>query len=205
MPSFPELVGPLRSDRVTLRLASERDIPEILIAHQDDPELHARLGLERAPSGAELGRRFEEEPGERAAGRGVWFTILEPGSDTCQGQLDVHRVDWDHLRAEAGIWVAPGYRRRGLAAGALRLAGRWLLGACGLARLELLTEPGNEGMIAAAKAAGLVPEGVLRGYVRERDRRLDLAVFSLLPADLEAPLIAADLQASLIAADLEKP
>ncbi len=187
MPSFPELVEPLRSDRVALRFSSERDIPEILIAHQDDPELYARLGLERAPSGAELGRRSEEEPGERAAGVGVRLTILELGSDTCRGQLDVHRVDWDHLRAEAGIWVAPRFRRRGLASAALRLAGHWLLGACGLARLELLTEPGNEGMIAAARAAGLVQEGVLRAYVRERDRRLDLTVFSLLPADLKTP------------------
>jgi len=185
MPSFPDLVTPLRSERVTLRFASERDIPEILIAHQDDPELHARLGLERAPSGAELGRRTDGEADERAAGAGVRFTILEPDSETCRGQLDVHRVDWDHLRAEAGIWVAPGFRRRGFGAGALRLAGQWLLGVCGLARLELLTEPDNKAMIAAAAAAGLVQEGILRAYVHERERRLDLVVLSLLPADLE--------------------
>jgi RimJ/RimL family protein N-acetyltransferase len=184
MPSFPDLVAPLRSEQVTLRFESERDIPEILIAHQDDPELHVRLGLVRAPSGAELGRRTEGEPRERASGSGVRFTILEPGSDTCRGQLDVHRVDWDHLRAEAGIWIAPGFRRRGLASAALRLGGRWLFEACGLARLELLTEPANLAMIAAARAAGLAEEGVLRAYVRERDHRLDLAVLSLLPADL---------------------
>ncbi len=187
MPSFPDLVTPLRSERVTLRFASERDIPEILIAHQDDPKLSARLGLERAPSGAELGRRNEGEADERAAGAAVRFTILEPDSGTCRGQLDVHRVDWDHLRAEAGIWVAPGFRRRGLAAGALRLAAPWLFGVCGLARLELLTEPENAEMIATAQAAGLVQEGVLRAYVHERGRRLDLSVFSLLPADLQTP------------------
>jgi RimJ/RimL family protein N-acetyltransferase len=185
MPSFPDLAQPLRSERVTLRFESERDIPEILIAHQDDPTLYLRLGLERPPSGAELGRRTEREPAQRAAGAGVRFTIVESGSDVCRGQVDVHRVDWDHLRAEAGIWVAPAFRRRGLAADTLRLAGRWLFGVCGLARLELLTEPDNEAMIAAALSAGLEHEGVLRAYVRERGRRLDLAVLSLLPADLE--------------------
>ncbi|MGH2867220.1 MAG: GNAT family N-acetyltransferase [Solirubrobacteraceae bacterium] len=185
MPSFPDLVSPLRSPDVELRFAAERDIPEILIAHQDDPLLYVRLGLERPPSGAELGRRSEYEADERAAGHAVRFTILELGSDVCRGQLDVHRVDWDHLRAEAGIWVAPEHRGRGLASAALRLAGGWLFAACGLARLELLTEPDNEPMIAAAHRAGLTNEGVLRAYVRERGRRVDLSVLSLLPADLE--------------------
>lgn len=184
MPSFPNLVGPLRSAAVTLRLASERDIPEILIAHQDDFELHLRLGYERPPSGAELGRRTELEPAERQAGIGVRLTILQPGLDTCRGQLDVHRVDWDHLRAELGIWVAPGWRGRGLGAGALALAGRWLLRDVDLARVELLTGPDNQPMITAATTAGFQPEGILRAYVRERDRRLDLAVMSLVTSDL---------------------
>ncbi len=172
MHSFPDLVRPLRSERVTLRFESERDIPEVLIAHQDDPTLHARLGLHRPPSGAELGRRVERAAAERAAGNIVRFTILEPGSDVCRGQLDVHRVDWHDLRAEAGIWVAPGFRGRGLGSAALRLGAAWLFDVCGLERLELLTEPDNAAMIAAAKAAGLVEEGVLRAYVNERDRRV---------------------------------
>jgi RimJ/RimL family protein N-acetyltransferase len=184
MHSFPELEQPLRSEQVELRFEAERDIPEILIAHQDDPTLYVRLGLQRPPSAAELGRRNEREPAERADGTGVRFTILEPGSDTCRGQLDVHRVDWDDLRAEAGIWVAPAFRGRGLAPAALRLAGSWLFETCGLARLELLTEPDNVAMIAAARTAGFVHEGVLRAYVNERDRRLDLAILSMLPTDL---------------------
>ena len=115
------------------------------------------------------------------------FTILETGSDICQGQLDVHRIDWDHGRAEAGVWVAPGRRGRGLASTAIQLAGGWLFGACGLARLELITEPDNMAMIAAARRAGLTEEGVLRAYVKERGRRLDVTMLSLLPADLQTP------------------
>ncbi|MGB9182520.1 MAG: GNAT family protein [Solirubrobacteraceae bacterium] len=185
MTSFPDLVSPLRSPHVELRFAAERDIPETLIAHQNDPLLYVRLGLERPPSGAELGRRSEREPDERASGSAVRFTILDPGSDECRGQLDVHRVDWDHLRAEAGIWVAPEHRGRGLATATLPLAGRWLFEACGLSRLELLTEPDNQAMLSAALRAGLTNEGVLRAYVRERGRRLDVTVLSLLPADLD--------------------
>jgi RimJ/RimL family protein N-acetyltransferase len=116
----------------------------------------------------------------------VRFTILEPDENVCRGQLDVHHVEWEDLRAEAGIWVAPGFRGRGLAPAALRLAGDWLFGVCGLARLELLTEPDNAAMLAAARSAGLLEEGVLRAYVSERGRRLDLTILSLLPADLAA-------------------
>ncbi len=184
MHAFPHLVTPLRSAGAELRFSAERDIPEILIAHEDDPQLHLRLGLQRPPSGAELGRHSETEEASRLAGDAVRFTILEPGSDVCRGQLDVHRVDWGDRRAEAGIWVAPQVRGRGLAPAALRLAGAWLFDQCGLARLELLTQPDNRAMIAAAHRAGLTEEGVLHAYLRERSRRLDVAVLSLLPADL---------------------
>lgn len=186
MPAFSDLCAPLRSAGVELRYCAERDIPEVLIAHQDDPELYLRLGLQRPPSAAELGRRSEIEAALRHAGEAVRFTILTAGSDVCRGQLDVHRVDWEERRAEAGIWVAPQARGRGLAAAALRLAGAWLFDQCGLARLELLTEPDNQAMIAAARRAGLTEEGILHAYLRERGRRLDVAVLSLLPTDLDS-------------------
>src|SRR5438105_9654710 len=126
MPSIPELDPPLEDGRVALRLAAERDIPEILIAHQDDPELHARLGLQRPPSGAELGRQVELADRERATGARVRLTILEPGSDTCRGRISIHNIDWNRGRAELGIWLAPQSRGKGLARAGLRLAVSWL-------------------------------------------------------------------------------
>ena len=185
MPAFPELTEPLASERVVLRDAAERDIPEALIAYQDDPELSARLGRERPPSAAELGQAAEREAAERAAGTSAEFTILVPGSEVCRGQLNVHHVDWQNARGELGIWLSPQWRGMGLASDALRLAGAWFLRECGLERLELLTEPDNEAMLRAARAAGFVHEGVLRAYLLERGQRIDTAILSLLPEDLE--------------------
>jgi RimJ/RimL family protein N-acetyltransferase len=187
MPSFPDLGPPLANPAARLRLAAERDIPEILIAHQDDPQLYESLGSERPPSGAELGRRVEREAGERAAGAGAWLTIIDGGSasDICRGQVEVSDVDWDHLRAALNIWVAPADRGRGLGAGALSLAGRWLLELCGMMRIELHASPDNHALARAAANAGFVAEGVLRGYLRARGRRVDAAVMSLIRADLE--------------------
>ena len=184
MPGIPALAQPLHDGRVSLRFAVERDIPEILIAYQDDPQMHLRLGEDRPPSGAELGRRTERSEDDLASGRLVRFTIVLDGTDDCRGQITVHTIDWEHRRAELGIWVAPRLRRRGIATAALRLVAGWLFGVCGLQRLTVLTEPDNQGMLGAAQAAGYVHEGVLRAYALERRARVDCAILSLLPSDL---------------------
>jgi RimJ/RimL family protein N-acetyltransferase len=185
MAAIPDLTEPLRQGRIALRFGSERDIPEILIAHQDDPQLHRHLGEPRPPSGAELGHRAEQGAAERAAGTRATLTILEGESDDCRGQIDVHDIDWDHERAELLIWVVPQLRRTGLGGGALALAGRWLLRDCGLQRVQIVTRSDNEGVIRAARSGGFLYEGVLRAYLRDRGGRVDVAVLSLLPGDLE--------------------
>lgn len=195
MPSLPDLQAPLSDGMIQLRRTAERDIPETLIAYQDDPELHLRMGVPRPPSGAELGRLSERAEADRLAGRGISLTIVETGEDTWAGQVDVHRVDWDHLRAELAVWVAPARRGRGLARRALALAGRWLLLEAGLERVELITQPDNEPLQRAAQAAGFRLEAVLRGYyqpfpglprhrIRPSDGRVDMTMLSLVRRDL---------------------
>jgi RimJ/RimL family protein N-acetyltransferase len=185
MPSFPRFPAPLSGDGVQLRLAAERDIPEILIAHQDDPQLFAQLRMQRPPSGAELGRRTELADTERSLGARLWLTILASGSDVCRGQIDVHDGELHYGRADLALWVAPGHRGHGLGSAALALAGRWLIEEAGLARVQLFIEPGNGPMLATAATAGFVREGVLRGYWRERGGRRDAEAWSLITPDLE--------------------
>jgi RimJ/RimL family protein N-acetyltransferase len=185
MPPLPPLDEPLDDDYVVVRDAAERDIPEVLIAHDDDPQLHLKRGLAKPPTGAELGRQAETAESERAAGTIATLTILEPGSDVCRGQIIVHTVEWDHLRAELEIWLAPRSRGRGLGRHALRLAGEWLLTTCGLDRVQVLTDPANAAMLRAARAAGFQFEAILRRYQRGREKsRVDCAVLSLVRADV---------------------
>jgi RimJ/RimL family protein N-acetyltransferase len=186
MPSFPDLPDPLCDRAVCVRLAAERDIPEVLIAYQDDRELDRRMGEERPPSGAELGRRAEQAEADRLAGRRLTMTIVEGEEDTCRGQLEIDRVDWDNPGAELAIWVAPERRGRGLGSGALRLVGRWLLEDCGFHRVAVMTEPDNARMIRAAQRAGFTSEGVLRAYRRRQGRRIDVVPLSLVRRDLRS-------------------
>jgi RimJ/RimL family protein N-acetyltransferase len=186
MPRLPQLSPPLTEGRVCVRDAAQRDIPEVLIAYEDDPQMHLRLFEERPPSGAALGRRAESEYADRAAGSRATLTVCVEGSDVCVGQLCVGPIDWEHGRGELTLWIAPGSRRRGVGSTALRLACVWLLADCGLARLQLLVEPDNVAMLHAAARAGFRQEGVLRGHLRRRGERVDVVVLSLLPSDLEA-------------------
>jgi RimJ/RimL family protein N-acetyltransferase len=188
MLAFPDPPTTLADGTIALRLAAERDIPETLIAHQDDPDLARALGLTRPPSGAELGRRAEGSPTARAAGRELWLTVLAAGgSDECIGQIEVLDVEPDDCRASLTIWIAPCSRRRGLASAALVLAGRWLIADVGLQRLQILADPSDPGIHGAALKAGFKAEGVLRGYrpgAGKTGYRADAEVLALVAADL---------------------
>ncbi len=155
MPAIPELPERLSDGQVELRTSTEWDIPDILIAHQDDRDLYRRLGLPRPPSGAELGSAAEREPAQRAAGTAVKLTIVQPDSDDCRGRVEVREINWEQGSAALSVWVAPGLRGRGLARRALALAARWLfLEVSAFGCLTLVVEPDDDAMAEAAEAAG---------------------------------------------------
>jgi RimJ/RimL family protein N-acetyltransferase len=132
MPSFPGLEQPLTDGVVSVRLSAERDIPEVLIAYQDDRGLHLALGEDRPPSGAALGRRAELAELDLLEGRAVTFTVLRADSDTCRGEVRVSGVDWERRRADLTVWVAPALRRQGVGGAAHNLVRDWLRQECGL-------------------------------------------------------------------------
>ena len=184
MPSIQPPREPLGDDRVALRLAAERDIPEILIAYQDDPDLHVRLGEERPPSGAQLGRLMEQTETDLGDGTAVRLTILQAGSDDCRGQVIAH--------ASIGRTPVPtsgsGWRLRSVARGWRAAPCCWRRGGfstrVGSSGSRCLPQPDNEPVLRSARAAGFVDEGVLRQYAREQGKRVDIAVLSVIPGDM---------------------
>jgi RimJ/RimL family protein N-acetyltransferase len=137
MPSIPEPPDRIVDALVELRPIAEWDIPEVLIAHQDDPELHRRLELARPPSGAQLGSEVDDEPARRAAGEGVKLTIVEPGGNDCRGRVEVAGIDWERDSANVRVWVAPQLRDRGYEQRAAELASQWLRSSVGLSELTV--------------------------------------------------------------------
>jgi RimJ/RimL family protein N-acetyltransferase len=136
MPAIPAPEAALSDGAITLRPTAERDIPEILIAHEDDRHLHERLGERRPPSGAELGRAAERAPEEWAQGTRAALSVTAAGDDTCLGQALLDEIDWAGGRARLRVWLAPGARGRGNGERALALAREWARSELGLAQLD---------------------------------------------------------------------
>ncbi len=137
MPAIPEPPERVVGALVELRAISEWDIPEVLIAHQDDPELHRRLGMDRPPTGAQLGREVEQAQARRLSGERLSFSIVEPEGRDCRGRVDVDRIDWENAGARVWAWVDPRLRGRGCEREAADLACEWLRAGCGLRELEV--------------------------------------------------------------------
>lgn len=155
MSPFPAPPAPLTDGTIRLRPSAERDIPEILIAYEDDRHLHERLGERRPPSGADLGRASEQAQDDWAAGRRAAFSVTPEGSDTCVGQVILAGLGDERRRAQAIVWLAPGARGRGWGMAALRLATAWALGDGGVDRVEAEVPVEATGLLRLAQAAGL--------------------------------------------------
>jgi RimJ/RimL family protein N-acetyltransferase len=137
MPSIPEPPDRILDTLVELRPIEEWDIPEVLIAHQDDPGLHRRLGLSRPPTGAQLGSEVDDAQSLRQSGAGVKLTIVEPDSNDCRGRVEVDDIDWARGSANLRVWVAPQCRGRGYEQRAAELAAEWLRSSAGLGELTV--------------------------------------------------------------------
>jgi RimJ/RimL family protein N-acetyltransferase len=137
MPAIPEPPERIVGVLVELRAILEWDIPEVLIAHQDDPDLHRRLGMDRPPTGAELGREVERAQARRLGGERLSLSIVEPDGRDCRGRVDVERIDWESASARVVAWVDPRLRGRGCEREAAELACEWLRAACGLRELQV--------------------------------------------------------------------
>jgi RimJ/RimL family protein N-acetyltransferase len=93
------------------------------------------------------------------------------------------RIDWDALEAEIGYFVAPAARGRGVAGRAIELISRWALDELDLLRLEAWIDVENETSQRVAERAGYTREGVRRSTHFKEGRRVDMAVYSLLPGE----------------------
>ena len=137
MPTIPQPPDRFGDELVELREIAAWDIPEVLIAHQDDPDLHRRLGRTGAPTGAELGREVERAGAERLSGNSVKLAILEPGNSDCRGRVEIDDIDWERSGARVRVWAAPQVRGRGYEQRAADITCEWLRGAVGLEHLNV--------------------------------------------------------------------
>ncbi|GAB2606970.1 putative acetyltransferase [Paractinoplanes abujensis] len=177
---FPDVV--LRTARLTLRPPREDDADAIAAAVAD-PETQRWLPLP-SPYGREQAVTYVtgHVPAVRANGSGLIRAIESDG--TLAGLIDLKKTDWRHRATEIGYWAAPAARARGLITEAVVALSRWALTEAALERVVLRIAPGNRASTRVAEKAGFTYEGVARNAGIVHAGRVDLAIYSLIPADL---------------------
>ncbi|MFG1994530.1 GNAT family N-acetyltransferase [Actinoplanes sp. NPDC048988] len=177
---FPDVV--LRTARLTLRAPGEGDV-DAIVAAVADSGTRRWLPLPQ-PYGREQAVAFvvEKAPEVRASGRGL-IRAIECDS-VLAGMIDLKKTDWRHRTAEVGYWAAPAARGRGVMTEATAALSRWVLTEAAFERVVLRIAPGNEASIRVAEKAGFTYEGLARNAGIVPAGRVDLAIYSLIPADL---------------------
>jgi RimJ/RimL family protein N-acetyltransferase len=177
----------LTTGRLVLTAPAPADIDAIYEFCQDE-QIQAWT-IVPSPYGREDARRFVQEivPSGLAAGSDAVFGFYSAVGGRLLGLVSLHDItppDAKHgAQAEVGYWAAPGERRRGYTAEAVRAVCRWGLAELGLQRIEWLAFDGNEPSLALARKVGFTIEGRLRSRDVQRGRRTDVWIGSLIPGD----------------------
>jgi RimJ/RimL family protein N-acetyltransferase len=118
-------------------------------------------------------------------GSGAFFAVVDEASGEPVGSIGMHVLDAQFGNVEVGYWAAAPARGRGLTTRALRLISRWAIDDVGAERVQLRADVLNDASLRVAEKAGFTREGVHRSaaFNQRQNRRIDYAVYSLLPGE----------------------
>ena len=112
------------------------------------------------------------------------FAITDRATGGLRGAMGIHPVP-QHKRAEVGYWIGKPYWGRGIATAALKLLIQFGFETLELNRIEAGHFDHNQASGAVMQKAGMLPEGIRRGFVLHRDGFKDLHWFAILRADYD--------------------
>jgi RimJ/RimL family protein N-acetyltransferase len=122
----------------------------------------------------------------RESGEMLNFAIEDRRDRAFCGMASLLRPDWPNRTVEVGYWVAPRARGRGAAARAARLLAVHALRDLGFARVRCDIDVENTASMRTAERAGFVREGTARSAIEVKGRRWTLALYAMVPEDLQA-------------------
>jgi RimJ/RimL family protein N-acetyltransferase len=175
-----DLPTEIAGDGVRLRPLREADAAAYARAFVDDPDLGRLLGIERDPDEATARGRPARAVQWAAEGNAVELAVADPATDAFVGVVLLHSLSEQHQRCEAGFWLVPASRGRGLGTAAVAAVCDWAFGTLDLLRIELTTTPDNRSVPGVARRLGFKHEGVQRKRNVERGERVDVVLYALL-------------------------
>lgn len=172
----------LNNGFVTLRPWRENDLDEI-VAMCQDAEI-VRWTRVPSPYGEAEARKALADQGRGAREETSYgFAIADAHDEAVLGSIDVRIVATGV--GDIGYFVRATARRRGVGKASLRLISQWALDSLGLARLQITSRPENVLSRRLAESCGYRYEGLLRSWLELKGARVDVAMYSLLPGEIE--------------------
>ena len=164
---------------LTLRPWTEADAEAIVECIDGDEEMARWLDQVPQPYGLDDALAYIRGVGESS------FAVVDP-TGRVLGSIGVRWNESGDV-GEVGYWLRADARGKGITSRALLLISRWTLSRDGVGRLQLRAAVENVASRRVAEKAGFRLEGVLRSaHLNPRlGRRVDWAMYSLLPGELE--------------------
>ena len=146
---------------------------------------HDAIRWTRAPSPYREGDAFQwlaSLPTQMRRGDALPLAVTDAADGSLLASIDLRMRG--EGRGELGYVVGAWSRGRGIGTRALRLLCPYAFETLGVARLELLVQPGNKASLALGARVGFSSEGLLRSHSVVRGERKDMVMMSLLPGEL---------------------
>jgi [ribosomal protein S5]-alanine N-acetyltransferase len=185
VPAIEFPVEGVSNGEIRLRLRTDADNPAIVVACRD-PQIARWTRVPESYDETTAAEWAAESKRQREAGEGLHLVIADAARDRLLGSIGLN-LNRDDGRCDVGYWLAPDARGRGVMTGAVRLLSRWIFDNVPADRIEITIEPENGASRAVAERAGYTLEGVLRSHTVIKGVRRDMAMYSLLRAELHSP------------------
>ncbi|OLY94686.1 Protein N-acetyltransferase, RimJ/RimL family [Cnuella takakiae] len=177
----------LENERVLLRSLEAADVQHLLPFSLYEPELWL-YSLTTAASESNLRQYITTALEARAAGRELPFIVFDKKQNRYAGATRFYDIQLAQQNTQLGYtWYGKAFQGTGLNRHCKFLLLQFAFETMGMMRVEFRADARNARSIAAMKAIGCVPEGVLRsnGFRADGSRR-DSMILSILKGEWEA-------------------
>ena len=114
------------------------------------------------------------------------FAIFDASDGRYLGGTGVNHIERMNRLGCIGYWVRTSATRHGVASRAVRLVARFAFETLHLSRIEIFVRPQNVPSRRVAEKAGAKFEAIARNRIVQHGQAHDAALYSLIPADLNA-------------------
>lgn len=115
--------------------------------------------------------------------KGIRWGIVIKETEEFVGTLGLNNLSVASKKAEIGYELHPSYWNKGITTEAVHEVLRYSFEELQLFRIGAITYPQNESSIKLLKRLGFTKEGLLRGYLYQKNQSHDALIFSLLKSE----------------------